>query len=125
VVQGRLVVVGHVTVVDRDKLRVRVTCKGTPAVRCTGRLTLLTLSGKGRHRHKIGLGRRNIKLRGGHSLKITMGLDARGRKLLKAAHTLRVRMAITQGKRSVFNRQYTLRPPRPSHKPKAKKPTHN
>ena len=81
-------------------------------MRCAGRLTLLTMTGKGRHRHKVGVGGRNINLKGRRSLTITMGLDARGRKLLKAAHTLHVRMAITQGKRSVLNRQYTLRQPR-------------
>jgi hypothetical protein len=53
-----------------------------------------------------------------------MRLDARGRKLLKAAHTLRVRMAITQGKRSVLNRRYTLRQPGSRRKPKGKQPTH-
>ena len=66
------------------------------------------------------MGGRNINLKGRRSLTITMGLDARGRKLLKAAHTLRVRMAITQGKRSVLNRLYTLRQPRPRHKAKGK-----
>jgi hypothetical protein len=124
VVAGRLVVVGHVTVVDGTKLRLRVSCKGTAAVRCAGRLTLLTMTGKGRHRHKVGVGGRNINLKGGRSLTITMGLDARGRKLLKAAHTLHVRMAITQGKRSVLNRHYTLRQPRPRHKGKGTKPSH-
>ena len=121
VVPGRLVVVGHVRVVRGIKLRVRVACKGTSAVRCAGRLTLLTLTGKGRHRHKVGVGGRRINLRGRRSLTITMGPDARGRKLLKAAGSLRVRMAITQGKRSVLNHQYTLRRPRPRHKPKAGK----
>jgi hypothetical protein len=109
IVQGRLVVVGHVRVIDGAKLRVRVACKGPTAVRCDGRLTLL---GKGRHRRKVGLGGRDIHLRGGHRHTITMGLDARGRTLLKAAQALHVRMAITQGKRSVLNRRYTLREPR-------------
>ena len=57
-----------------------------------------------------------IKLRGGRTHTITEGLDARGRRLLKADHTLRVRMAITQGKRSVLNRLYRLRQPVARHK---------
>jgi hypothetical protein len=121
VVPGRLVVVGHVKVVGGTKLRVRVTCQGPTVDRCAGRLTLLTLTGKGRHRHKVGVGGRTINLRGGRSLTITKGLDARGRKLLKAARTMRVRMAITQGKRSVLNHRYKLRQPRPRHKPEAHK----
>jgi hypothetical protein len=119
------VVVGHVKVVKDTKLRVRVTCKGAPATRCSGRLTLLTMTGKGRHRHKIGLGGRNIQLRGGRGLTITMGLDARGRKLLKAAHRLRVRMGITQGKRSVLNRQFTVKEPPPRKPAKRKKRRHS
>ncbi len=115
-VTGRLVIVGHVKVVHRTKLRVRVACRGPAVTRCAGRLTLLIQTGKGRHRRKVGVGGLAIKLRGGHSVTITMGLDARGRKLLTAAHRLRVRMAITQGKRSVLNRQYTLRHPVARHK---------
>ncbi|HEY1566675.1 MAG TPA: hypothetical protein VGF68_06635, partial [Solirubrobacteraceae bacterium] len=111
VVAGRLVVVGHVRVVKHTKLRVRVACKGAAVTRCAGRLTLITMTGAGRHRHKVGVGGRAIKLRGGRALTITMALDARGRKLLRAAHTVAVRMAITQGKRSVFDRRFTLRHP--------------
>src|SRR6185312_15197386 len=54
VVAGRLVVVGHVTVVGGTRLRVRVACKGPAVDRCAGRLTLLTLTGKGHHRRKVG-----------------------------------------------------------------------
>jgi hypothetical protein len=111
VVAGRLVVVGHVRVVKHTKLRVRVACKGAAVTRCAGRLTLITMTGAGRHRHKVGVGGRAIKLRGGRALTITMALDARGHKLLRAAHTVAVRMAITQGKRSVFDRRFTLRHP--------------
>ncbi|HEY1568991.1 MAG TPA: hypothetical protein VGF68_18335, partial [Solirubrobacteraceae bacterium] len=114
-VAGRLVVVGHVRVVKHDKLRVRVACKGAAVTRCAGRLTLLIETGKGKHRHKVGLGGHKINLRGGRRATITIGLDARGRKLLKAARSLRVRMAITQGKRSVLDRRFTLRQP-PAHR---------
>jgi hypothetical protein len=113
---GRLVIVGRVKVVGGAKLRVRVACRGPVNVDCTGRLTLLTQTGKGRHRRKVGVGGLAIKLRGGRTKIITKGMDARGRRLLKGAHTLRVRMAITQGKRSVFNRQYRLRQPVARHK---------
>jgi hypothetical protein len=87
-----------------------VACQGPATVRCDGRLTLL---GRARHRGKVGLGGRSIHLRGGRRHTISMGLDARGRALLKAARRLHVRLAITQGKRSVLNRRYTLREPRP------------
>jgi hypothetical protein len=118
VVSGRLVVVGHVTVVDGTKLRVKVACQGPTVDRCAGRLTLLTLTGRGRHRHKLGVGGRTINLRGGRHLTITKELDARGRKLLRAAGTMHVRMVITQGKRSVLDHRYTLREPPRRHKPK-------
>ena len=68
------------------------------------------------------MGGRKINLGGGRRLTITIGLDPRGRKLLKAAHSLRVRMAITQGKRSVLDRKFTLRQPPAKHKRKHKKP---
>jgi hypothetical protein len=103
----------RVRVVDGAKLRARLACKGPATVRCDGRVTLL---GRGRHRRKVGLGGRNVHLRGGRSHTIIMGLDARGRGLLRAAHHLRVRMAITQGKRSVLNRRYALQLPRPRHR---------
>jgi hypothetical protein len=111
-------VVGQARVVDRSKLRVRVACRGTASVRCSGRLTLLTLTGTGRRRRKVGLGGRNIRLRGGRSHRITMGVDARGRKLLQTQRTLHVRMAITQGKRSVLNRRFTLHQPASHHRHK-------
>ncbi|HYZ82569.1 MAG TPA: hypothetical protein VE571_14940, partial [Solirubrobacteraceae bacterium] len=122
---GRLVVVGRVKVVRGSKLRVRVACRGPVNGTCAGRLTLLTQTGKGRRRHKVGVGGVAIKLRGGRTRTITKGLDGRGRRLLRASHTLRVRMAITQGKRSVLNHRYTLRQPRPrkprKHAPKRHK----
>ena len=113
---GRLVIVGRVKVVDGAKLRVRVACRGPVNLNCTGRLTLLIQTGKGRHRRKVGVGGLAIKLRGGRTHTITKGLDARGRRLLKADRTLRVRMAITQGKRSVLNRLYRLHQPVARHK---------
>ena len=70
------------------------------------------------------MGGRNIKLRGGRSVTITMGLDARGRKLLDAAPSVVVRMAITQGKRSVFDRRFTLHHPAAHHASKTKKGHH-
>jgi hypothetical protein len=124
VVPGKLVVLGRVSVVHGTKLRVRVECRGPAVDRCSGRLTLLTQTGKGRHKRKVGVGGRAINLRGGRSTRITMGLDARGRKLLKAARTLRVRMAITQGKHSVINRLYRLRQPPPRRAGKSRKPGH-
>jgi len=108
---GRLVVVGRVRVIGGTRLRLRVACRGPVNVTCTGRLTLLTQVGKGRHRRKIGVGGVAVKLKGGRTKSVTKGLDGRGRRLLKASHSLRVRLVITQGKRGVLNRQYTLRQP--------------
>ena len=94
-------------------------------MRCAGRLTLLTMTGKGRHRHKVGVGGRNIKLKGGREpQRSRWGSTPAGASCSRRRTRWRVRMAITQGKRSVLNRQYTLRQPRPRHKAKGKKPTH-
>lgn len=111
---GRLVAVGRVRVIGGDKLRLRLACRCPIDVRCTGHLTLLAQAGAGHHKRKTGVGGRAIKLRGGRTQRITMRLDARGRRLLKTASTLRVRMAVTQGKRGVLNHRCTLREP-PAH----------